>query len=281
MDSLTVGYVSGIIAAGIAVAQFIIPNALGLILVALLKDQHTAVTWSVVGRTLGNTHWPLFLRSDQTASQNVARQVTFMAWATPLTLICIAVAAIVTPMGLYETIAVTDDTTAVTFSYLQDLGPLGLSTAPRTGLGLSRSCGSEFRPMVCPGGAGSINITRDENWINATSENWDFRLPEGVARLYQSGLSLQQSTVASFFDIESRLYSISLNEDRDNLSYVTEAFRPLGTFLLHNKLQAVEGLVVGVINPSIGFRNHTAPMEARFGAEWEEGEYQHRAGAQY
>jgi hypothetical protein len=48
MISLTVGYVSGIIAALIFVLQFLIPNALIVILVGILGNEHTAVTWSVV-----------------------------------------------------------------------------------------------------------------------------------------------------------------------------------------------------------------------------------------
>ena len=212
MDNLTIGYVSGMIAAAVAIAQFVVPNALALILVATLTDRHSAVTWSVAGRSLSNTHWPLFLRSDQTASQHVSRRVLFIAWATPLALLCIAVAAIVTPMGLYETITASQDLAATAFSYVQDRGPLGLGTAPRTGLGLSRSCGRDLAAKVCPGSTGSRNITRDETWINGTSENWEYRLPHDLAELYQSGLTSQQSTVSSFFDIEARLYNIAFNE---------------------------------------------------------------------
>lgn len=169
MDNLTIGYVSGMIAAAVAVAQFVVPNALALILVAILTDRHSAVTWSVAGRSLGNTHWPLLLRSDQSASQNVSRRVIFITWTTPLALLCIAVAAIVTPMGLYETITASQGVAETVFSYVQDRGPLGLGTAPRTGLGLSRACGRDFVAKVCPGSTGSLNITRDERWVNATS----------------------------------------------------------------------------------------------------------------
>ena len=48
MISLTVGYVSGIIAAAVFILQFLVPNALIIILASALGNEHTAVTWSVV-----------------------------------------------------------------------------------------------------------------------------------------------------------------------------------------------------------------------------------------
>jgi chromate transport protein ChrA len=57
MISLTIGYVSGIIAAIIFVLQFLLPNALIIVLVGLLKNEHSAVTWSVVERNLLSSMW--------------------------------------------------------------------------------------------------------------------------------------------------------------------------------------------------------------------------------
>jgi hypothetical protein len=57
MISITIGYVSGIIAAVIFILQFLLPNALILVLVGYLKDEHTAVTWSVVERNLLSSMW--------------------------------------------------------------------------------------------------------------------------------------------------------------------------------------------------------------------------------
>ncbi len=57
MISITIGYVSGIIAAGIFILQFLLPNALIVILVGYLKNEHTAVTWSVVERNLLSSMW--------------------------------------------------------------------------------------------------------------------------------------------------------------------------------------------------------------------------------
>lgn len=97
MTTLTIGYVSGIIAAIIFILQLVIPNALIVILVGLLKNNHTAVTWSVVERNLLSSHWPLVLGSDSTATRGVDRSIRLLTWLRPLGLTLVTIAAIVTP----------------------------------------------------------------------------------------------------------------------------------------------------------------------------------------
>ena len=57
MISLTIVYVCGIVAANIFILQFLLPNALIVVLVGLLKSEHTAVTWSVIERNQLNSMW--------------------------------------------------------------------------------------------------------------------------------------------------------------------------------------------------------------------------------
>ena len=52
MISIIIGYVSNIIAGIIFILQFLLPNALIVILVGNLKNEHTAMTWSIVERNL-------------------------------------------------------------------------------------------------------------------------------------------------------------------------------------------------------------------------------------
>ena len=258
------------IAAAVVIFQLIVPNALVILLVSLLSDSHSGVTWSVVGRALSNSNWPLFLRSDQTASQNVSRWVNLVIWVKPLTLFLIAVAAIVTPIGLYETIEASKDLEHVAFSYIPDKGPLGLGTPLRNDLGFSRTCAPDFAAQVCPGSTGSVENTADERGLHSTSEGIDYRIPRKLAELYQSGLTFQSPTVSSFFDIQARLFKVMIDKAQGNLTYLIDVYRPLGTFLLDDKMQAVEGLVVDTQHPKIGFRNHTAPTNVQYGAEWDE-----------
>lgn len=66
--------------------------------------------------------------------------------------ILIAIAGIVTPLGLYEDLQPARQVTP-TFGYLRDTGPFGFGTPPRTNFSLSRICSrgfldDSFRP--CP-----------------------------------------------------------------------------------------------------------------------------------
>jgi hypothetical protein len=138
MLSLTVGYVSGIIAAAVFVLQFLIPNALIVILVGILGDEHTAVTWSVVERSLLGSLWPLFLSADSAATRGVDRSVCLVTWLKPLGFGLVTVAAIVTPLGLYDAIEPGRRTVSTTMAYVSDPSPFGYGTAARSGQGFTR-----------------------------------------------------------------------------------------------------------------------------------------------
>jgi hypothetical protein len=185
--------------------------------------------------------------------------------AKPLTLFLIAVAAVVTPLGLYEIVEASEALKPAVFSYIHDSGPTELGTPIRTDLGFSRTC-----DRVCPGSGSFFEFSYDKTWVNVTKDGLDHWIPQKLAELYQSGLASQSPTVSSFFDIQARLFSISADESYSNLTYLVDRYRSLGTFILDDKMQAVEGLVVDTQRPKIGFRNHTAPTNAQYGAEWEE-----------
>ena len=144
---ITVGQVAGIIAAAVFFVQILFPNALVLVLVCLIGNQHSAVTWSVVGRQINNSQWPILLRSDTTASRGVSPKVNAMSYLRPLGIALIAVAAIVTPLGLHDAIVPDEAMQAVPFAYLQDKSPLGYGTpAQGSDIWLSRSCGGFLGP---------------------------------------------------------------------------------------------------------------------------------------
>lgn len=89
-----------------------------------------------------------------------------------------------------------------------------------------------------------------------------------LAELYQSGLSDQQPSVSSFFDIQTRQYSYGHSNQKK--PYLVDAFRYLTSVVLDNAIEPFEGLVVDTVNGGIGFRNHTAPVTSDLGAEWYE-----------
>lgn len=144
---ITVGQVSGVIAAAVAIVQFLFPNALVLVLVCLLGNQHSAVTWSVTGRQLSHSIWPTILRSDTAASQGVCSSVKWLALLRPIGLFLIAVAAIVTPLGLYDSVLPENALKSVAFVHLADSSPMGLGTPPQgRDVFINRECGGGGYP---------------------------------------------------------------------------------------------------------------------------------------
>ena len=148
---LTIGQVSGIIAAVVFVVQLLTPNALALILVAVLKDRHTAVTWSVVQRHILSTHWPILLQSDTAGSKGVAKRVKIVTWLRPIALLLVSIAAIVTPLGLHSAIAPDSSVEMAQFTYLADSGPMGYGTPIRSNVRYTRSCGDGVPMYVSSG----------------------------------------------------------------------------------------------------------------------------------
>lgn len=142
MLELTVGQVSAVIAAAVFLIQYSYPNALILVLVGILRNEHNAVTWSVVQRNLLGSLWPNWLRTDSATSHGVNIGVRFLTFLRPVGLAMVAISAIVTPLGLYDAIVPSEDKVPVPFSPLVDNGPMGLGTPPRSSKGFTRSCGN-------------------------------------------------------------------------------------------------------------------------------------------
>lgn len=183
--NLTVGQVSGIIAAAIFVLQFLLPNALIVMLVSLLGESHTLVTWSVVQRNLMSSLWPTLLRTDSTASRGVNLKVRLFTWTKPLGLGLVTVAAVVTPLGLYQSIEPDRHAQLVPMKYVADSSPFGYATAPRSSMGFSRSCG-DYSAFQCPGTTTEIlydviNQTDQYTYLNGTevvNNDYDMRIPK-------------------------------------------------------------------------------------------------------
>ena len=144
--AITVGQVSGIIAAAVTVIQLLFPNALIVILAGILGNEHNAVTWSVAQADLFSSLWPSILRSDASAGRSVNIGVRLLLIFRQIGVLLIAVAAIVTPLGLHEAIVPTKSNVAVPFSDLVDTSPMGIGTPARSSDGFTRSCGN-FQPL--------------------------------------------------------------------------------------------------------------------------------------
>ena len=163
-------------------------------------------------------------------------------------------------------------------TYVSDPSPFGYGTPSRPSGGFGRSCG-DLAPLQCPGTTVVIKYSYENNTdsgltlTNATipGDDYDMRIPKALAELYQSGLSQQQKSVSSFFDIQSRFWGWSKeNGVNHNKEYVVDGFQTLGSLVLNDAFEPVEGLVVDTVLGAVGFRNHTVPVGVGLGAEWEE-----------
>ncbi|EGE81766.1 hypothetical protein BDDG_04709 [Blastomyces dermatitidis ATCC 18188] len=268
MTELTVGYMSGIIAAGIFILQRFTPTATSLILSGLLREENTAATWTQVARALHSTYWPTFVGADTVTSGPVSRVVQLEALMRPLVLGVIAIAAIVTPLGLYDAIVPAESKTFHPFQYTQDHSSFGFGTPPRTDLGFNRFCGN-MGHTKCPGS--DVVIETHRNGSQYFPYGYDARISPKIKEMYQSGLKSLPPTVSSLWDIEWRSYGIGRENDVNNGSrFLVGDYRQAGVLALNNAYDNVEGLIVDTKNGGIGFRNHTTPSPLPYGSEWSE-----------
>jgi hypothetical protein len=233
----------------------------------------------VIGKELHSSLWPSLLRTDSAASTGVLLSVQIARWITLFTALLVAIAAVVTPLGLYEDILPESSTTLQQFHYIADTGIFGEGTMQRNNsIGWSRICGG-FGPVACPDSDSVVN-----QFSNASGEfvqvegSYDTYVPQRTIDLFQSGVSGLESSVSGPFDIQWRLLTsqtqLSTSQTfvnaNNNSNYAVGSFRSVGSLVLDNRFEVIEGLVVDTVNGSIGFRNHTAPPLTTYGSTWQE-----------
>ena len=204
---------------------------------------------------------------------------TFVSVITPLNLLLallIGLAAIVTPLGLYENIVPEKNPTPEAFHYVQDKSPFGYGTPPRTNLPWSRICGA-FDPVSCPNSFSNVTQFSNATGEYIRTEYYDSHVPQYVIDVFESGLSTMAKSVSSIFDIQSRSYTWSQINNNPNgvapdngTAYPVSSFRQISSLLLDDAIVVVEGLIVDMKNGGIGFRNHSAPPLQQYGSTWSE-----------
>lgn len=189
----------------------------------------------------------------------------------PLALGVVSIAAIVTPLGLYDAIVPLDDPVDQLFKYAPDPSPMGFGTPPRSALGFNRICG-DFYYTPCPNSGVIANETREGGQVTVDYPyGYDSTIPQNMTEIFQSGLETMDQTVSSLFDIEYRTYENIVDQDINNGSrYLVGAFRQIETLALNDDVKPIEGLVVDTKSGGIGFRNHTIPEPLTYGASWSE-----------
>ncbi|KAK6515973.1 hypothetical protein TWF281_004563 [Arthrobotrys megalospora] len=270
---LTVANVAGLIAAGIVIVKLVLPELLAYIFLFTLREDQaqaataTATRWSVTSRFLHSSQWPFLLQSDSSASNHAGRSMLLFTYNQTFIALLISLAAIISPLGLYDTIIPGSVNSPVEFHHIRDPGIFGQATPPRNSFAKwSRICTTEDLP--CP---------HSDSLTGFNSTNYNTTVPQRTVELFSSGTSRLGGSVSSVFDIQWRF----VVHETTNLSYGPEIlnngagidvgyFRPIGSLIQNGKYEAIEGLVVDTINGGIGFRNHTAPPLTPYGARWSE-----------
>ncbi|KAF2868844.1 hypothetical protein BDV95DRAFT_500206 [Massariosphaeria phaeospora] len=277
MAELTVGYVAGLVALGIFVAQFWGPTQLNYILAGTLQDKETAATWTVAARALQSSFWPEVLRTDVVRSSGVRRPVLLTTYIGPTVAVLCAIAGIVTPLGLYDALEPSSGRRNVSFAYIKDGSPFGVATQPRSNLPFSRTCSQGHGigiqgPAPCPYSDNTVVLSWNGSTYTYDMPNgYNTTVPNIVREIYSSGTHNTKSTVSNYFDIEWRRYVLWSDNHKQNRSTImVSAYRSISSHVTEDTQIAVEGLVLDYKNAGIGFRNHTLPVGLKHGAAWTE-----------
>ena len=194
-------------------------------------------------------------------------------------LVLIPVAAVVTPLGIYEEIFGQIESTSQTFCYIEDPSAFGYGTPPRTSASetWSRIYGYTA-PYVCPNTPNKLSEFKSSTGTFIEAEWYDSKIPQKVVDAFESGLAHLEPSVSSAFNIQYRSYVRSeldmdgggIPIDNGTSSYTKSAYQTLSTQVLSNSYLAVEDLIVDMKNGGIGFRKHSAPSPCTYGSSWSE-----------
>lgn len=223
----------------------------------------------MVSRELFASKWPTLLRTDSETRVGVSRGVRYGAWSRRIASYLVAIASIVTPMGLYDTIRPTVWHVERPFGYSPDTSAIGFGTPARSNLGFTRMCGA-YNLVACPG---QDLVIRNDSGRVSYPNGYNMSIPRNITEAFESGLASMSPTVSSIWDIEWRTYNIVHDEDgeiQNGEDYLVGRYRQLQILALNDAIEPVEGLIVDTKNAGVGFRNHTTPSPNDYGSVWTE-----------
>ncbi|KAI5363196.1 hypothetical protein Slin14017_G068770 [Septoria linicola] len=209
--------------------------------------------------------------TDTVAGNKVDERVRGIAISSSLTTLLLAIAAIVTPLGLHSTLRNTelDD---VRFEYSRDTSAMGLATQSRAGY--NNDDGVEVYNNDTGTGMRTVP-DRDDAFITTT-------IPLDISNVFKSADNANGGAVANLFDIQYRSFLNYNNQTKPNPDSThvwldhgkprTQGrFQYYQQFFLENRTRAIEGLIISTQDtPGIGLRNHTLPPASEYGYTWKE-----------
>ena len=175
-------------------------------------------------------------------------------------------AAIVTPLGLYQTVE-PDDPSLETFQFVKDKTPFGYATPGRVTGPFSRSCGVD----TCPGSWVNRTCVQQGLLQNCSSVIYGRAIPDLWRTTLREGAEQIDQSVSSIFDIQWRNQFKAFDGYGESGWYLKSGYRQVDILILESTIQLVDGLIVDAKKGGIGFRNHTAPATFHeYGTTWTE-----------
>ncbi|KAI9290086.1 hypothetical protein BC943DRAFT_355912 [Umbelopsis sp. AD052] len=250
---ITSSLVAGIISVSLNIFNVISSLAIAALLIALISNRTTANGWSVAGAIIQSSPWPFMLRTDAGRSLGVQTAITIVSYLALLGTFLLALTGFITPLGLQD-ITIMKPAQPQSMSYIQDNGPIGLATTPRSMYTESRLC-LGWPNVACVGttrlGSEGSYAVWNMIYANVTSK---FTSPEGT----QSSLNIQ------FRNYVTK----SQNGVNNNQAVPVGELTNIQSFLLSDSITAAEGIVVDMTNtPGIGIVHHTFPSDNQ-GGQW-------------
>ena len=223
-------------------------------------------------RVLQATTWPSLIGADTSASKRVSWLVFCLGWGITIGHVLVSITGIITPLGLRDRIKPAA-ATAVPFVYVPDKSPYGLGTPPRPDAPFSRGCGGSGW-VVCPGSNGTdayILVNQTIHDIIPNNGTYSARLPYNLTQIFSSATSGTNNTISGPFDIQYRqVFPRSMDQVDNQEPYIVGSYRVMENLILHDKIEAIEGLIVDSTRGGVGYRNHTVPVNLPTGGRWTE-----------
>src|SRR5277367_580881 len=144
---LTVSQAATLINVCIALIHHTTGVALVVILVYVMRNANSAISWSSVARQLHSSIWPTILRADSASSRASDLRIRFVYFLGIVSTILLTVAGVITPLGLRGGPRVLSNYRPISAAHVPDTSPFGLATASRDYYTYGRLCGG-----ACPGG---------------------------------------------------------------------------------------------------------------------------------
>lgn len=242
VSQISVAQAATVINTAVTFIQLTISLSLAMLLIYFMPKENTALSWSCISRTLHSSVWPTLLQTDSSFSRKSGATVYVISHLGTLTMVLVAIAGVLLPLGLAEGPVVTSSFRQVHAQYVPDTSPLAPSTTPNRGSFVyGRECGA-LEPLACPGNDNPNTTT----------------IAPSIREIFTS-------TPHGPFTMQYRRFYHGDATGNRSIAFMGSA----QTFILRDDIFVAEGLVIDMSpdHPGIGFWNQTLP-EIRNGGTW-------------